>query len=43
MLHRAWELVGCCEHDNETAGSIKGREFFSISVTVDFLLIFADI
>jgi len=20
-------VAGCCEHDNETSGSIKGREF----------------
>jgi len=27
MLHRASELAGPCEHDNEPSDSIKGREF----------------
>jgi hypothetical protein len=27
MLHRGSELAGCCEHGNETSGSIKGGEF----------------
>jgi len=29
MLHGASELGGCCEHGNETLGSIKGGGFLN--------------
>jgi hypothetical protein len=35
MLHRASELVGCCEHSNELSGSIKGN-FLTGWVTFSF-------
>jgi hypothetical protein len=27
ILHKAWELVGSCEHGNEPSDFIKGGEF----------------
>jgi hypothetical protein len=25
-------VAGCCEHDNETSGSIKGNEFLDVEL-----------